>query len=100
MAPHIFRKAAFIGSMIIIIVTHPGCKKDACEDCPINTDPPPVTISEWTRLQSLPKAEFSSTLGDWFNDEGFLMGIENNVFAISNIGKVWRYNGITNSWSF
>lgn len=84
---------------MLIIITHFGCKKDACKDCTTNQppNPPPIASTAWTRLQHLPDHEFSS--GDWFDGENFLLGIKNEVFAISIDGNVWQYNVAANSWS-
>jgi hypothetical protein len=54
------KKAGFIISILIIIVTHSGCKKDACEDCITNQPPAqqPVDSSRWVRLGNLPDEFF------------------------------------------
>src|SRR4029079_16703169 len=33
MTPRVFKRTVFMIGMLIIIVTHSGCKKDACEEC-------------------------------------------------------------------
>jgi hypothetical protein len=95
-------KEVFIISMLIICIAHFACKKEACEDCITNQPPdqPPVDTpdtSGWARLANLP-AEFFFWPDNGFNTENFLLGIESDVFAISRIGNVWRYNAGANAW--
>jgi hypothetical protein len=102
MIPQIFKKAVFITSMLIIIGLS-GCKKNAGEDYqpPVASPPissPPVNTG-WTALV-LPQGEFFVGPGliGWFNGDNFLLGIKNDLFAISRKGSVWRYN-VTGDWS-
>lgn len=54
----------------------------------------------WTKLQVLPEKEFF--FGEyttwWFGGYNFLMGINDNVFAVSMHGGVWRFEKQINSW--
>lgn len=53
--------------------------------------------TRWTKLEYLTADE---SFGDWFNNENFLLGINNDVYAISGKGKIWQYNEAINTWSF
>src|SRR5215831_6594291 len=91
----VFKKAVFIISMLIIIVTHAGCKKVAGEDyrLPVasTTVLSPHLGTEWAALGNLPD-EFSPDRGNFF------LGIKNNLFVISPKGTVWQYN-VTGGYS-
>lgn len=51
--------------------------------------------SHWTLINYLPGDEFflGSFYSWWFNGFNFLMGIGDEVFAISNKGNFWKYSG-------
>ena len=94
MTPRVFKRTVFIINMLIII-THSGCKKIVGEDYQLPVTTPtmlsPHLSTGWTALGNLPD-EFSS------DGDDFLLGIKNNVFAISPKGTVWQYN-IAADWS-
>jgi len=96
------KETVFIVSMLIVIIAHSGCKKNAGEDYqrPVASPPissPPVSTG-WTALV-LPQGEFvGPRLVGWFNGDNFLLGIKNDLFAISAKGSVWRYN-VADNWS-
>lgn len=54
----------------------------------------------WTKLQVLPEKEFffSEYTTWWFGGNNFLMGINDNVYAVSMHGGVWRFEIQINSW--
>lgn len=56
---------------------------------------PDDPIGDWTNLYGLPIDHF--LYGS--NHINFLMGIQNNVFAVSKIGTFWKYNPATNAWT-
>src|SRR5215831_9067368 len=99
----VFKKAVFIIGMFIIIITYSDCKKNAGEDYQPLVDSPrissPPMKAGWTALV-LPQGEFSVGLGQvgWFSGDNFLLGIKNDLFAISSKGSVWRYN-VASDWS-
>jgi len=99
MATRVFKETVFVVSMLITIITHSGCKKDACEDCITNQPPDqqPVDSSRWVRLGNFPD-EFFLWPDIEVNTENFLLGIERELFAISRKGDLWRYNAGANTW--
>ncbi|RNI22502.1 PKD domain-containing protein [Rufibacter latericius] len=55
------------------------------------------TYEHWTRLNYLPANDFFFGSGDWFGGANILMGIGDQVFAVSNKGIVFQLSG-TNNW--
>jgi hypothetical protein len=88
---------------MLIIITHSGCEKNAGEDHQIPVDSPTVLSPHWStgwNALDLPQGEFVVGLGQvgWFSGDNFLLGIKNDLFAISAKGSVWRYN-VAGDWS-
>jgi len=54
--------------------------------------------TSWSELQQLPSDEFFFAPRYWFNGDNFLFGVNNEVFAVSNKGHIWKYNFSSNDW--
>ena len=55
-------------------------------------------LQHWMQVQHLPENEFFFGPRLWFDGANFLMGIDDNVFAVSNHGNVWKYDISANGW--
>ena len=104
----IFMKQTIIYLIIIVtgITGFYSCFKKDKIDAPIIYTKPvadnnaTVVNRYWTKLQILPVNEFffgenSAWLFDGYN---FLIGINDNVFAVSHHGGVWKYEMQINRW--
>jgi len=54
--------------------------------------------TNWTELQHLPNDEFFFGPRYWFNGDNFLFGVNNEVFAVSSKGNLWKYLYSSNDW--
>src|SRR4051795_8578272 len=88
MKSQLFKKAVFLISLLIII-THSNCKKDAGGDYqPPDASPPvapPPVGTGWTVVRNVPdEFSFFGRVPDGsFDGDNFLLGINNDLFAIT-----------------